>query len=87
MTVRYRYNKAEGLRYKTVELIEDVQPWNPILHFDLNRQIQLRINYEEKTLRETVKENGGHWDRKRKVWLLKYQKVLELKLESKMLIK
>ena len=86
VTVRYRYNRAKGMRYKTVELIEDVQPWNPILRYHPNRQTPIRITYEENTLREQVKANGGYWDSKRKLWILRYQKVLELKLESRMII-
>ena len=27
--VRYRYDKSQGRRYKTVELIIDEQPWCP----------------------------------------------------------
>ena len=86
VTVRYRYDKAKGMRYKTVELIEDEKPWNPTFRYHPNRQVFVRIGYAENKLRERVKANGGYWDSKRKAWLLRYQMVLQLKLENRMII-
>ncbi len=86
VSVRYRYDKAKRMRYKTVELIEDEQPWDPILRYHPDRRVPVRINYAEKTLREKIKANGGYWDEKRKVWLLRYQMVLQLKLENRLII-
>lgn len=86
VTVRYRYDKAKGMRYKTVELIEEEHPWNPILNYHPHRQVPLRINYAEDSLREKIKKNGGYWDSKRKIWLLRYHIVLQLKLENRMIV-
>ena len=86
ITVRYRYDKAKKMRYKTVELIEAAEPWNPILNFHPDKQVPIRIDYAEITVREKVKTNGGYWNQKKKCWLLSYQAVLRLKLESRMII-
>ena len=86
IAVRYRYDKIRRMRYKTVELIEDERVWIPVLHYRPDQQVPIKINYAEQTLREQLKAHGGYWDKKRKVWLVRYQAVLELKLENRMII-
>jgi hypothetical protein len=34
-------------------------------------------------MREQVKQAGGKWDRSRKVWELRYEQVVALKLEAR----
>ena len=86
IAVRYRYDKAKGMRYKTVELIEDELPWDPVLRYDPNRQVPIKTHYLENALRERVKAHGGYWNDKKKLWLLRYDMVLQLKLEKRMVV-
>ena len=77
---------ASKKRYKTVELIEEQCDWNPVLNYLPNRKIPVKIGYTETALREKAKAHGGHWDSKRKMWLLEYQFVLQLKLKNRMIV-
>jgi hypothetical protein len=42
--------------------------------------MDIRIDYNEVELRNTIKEYGGKWDPQGKVWRLSYEKVKELDL-------
>lgn len=61
--VRYRENAAQGLRYTTVEIIVDQRP------FDIPEDL-VRVAYAETELRNKIKDAGGHWDSKLKLWRL-----------------
>ena len=43
----------------------------------------MRIGFAEVELREQVKRAGGKWNRSRKVWELRYDHVVGLKLEAR----
>ncbi|MCM2266102.1 MAG: hypothetical protein NDI73_13020 [Desulfuromonadales bacterium] len=83
--VRYRYDKLRGRRLKTVELVVDEQPWVPGVTIPAERQVAVRIGYNEQDLRERVKQAGGYWDADRKAWRLGFGKVLQLGLERRLL--
>ena len=82
--VRYRYDKVRGRRLKTVELIVDEQPWVPGVKFPTERQVSVRVGYNEHDLRERVKQAGGYWDAEKKAWRLGFGKVLGLGLERRL---
>lgn len=82
--VRYRYDKLRGRRLKTVELIVDEQPWVPGVKFPAERQVAVRVGYNEHDLRERVKLAGGWWDTEKKAWRLTIGKVLALGLERRL---
>lgn len=81
--VRYRYDKARRMRYKTVELIVEEKPWFPPYQEDPARKVLVQVGYGEPEIRDQVKTAGGYWDPEQKAWVLQYQKVLELKLEKR----
>jgi len=81
--VRYRYDKARRMRYKTIELIVEEKPWVPPYTEDPARRVLVQIGYGETELREKVKAAGGYWSPEQRAWVLSYQKVLELKLEKR----
>ena len=74
------------MRYKTVELIEEAIPWNPVLNYKPGKLVAVKIDYNETDLRQQVKDHGGRWDKDRKVWLLEYVALLKLNLENRMLL-
>ena len=84
--VRYRYDKAKGKRYKTVERIVDEKDWAPGVHATpTNKRVHVRIGYDEMDLRERIKAAGGNWSPDKKGWLVPYSAVLDLGLERRVI--
>ena len=85
MCVRYRYDTQRKKRFKTVEIMvaeRDGEPPAPRLTADT--MVGVRVGFAEVELREQVKQAGGKWNRRRKVWELSYEHVVALKLEARM---
>ena len=90
LCVRYRYDEAARKRYTTVELIEEETEWvavpqnpdEPPPHLPTER-LGVRIEYWETVLRNKVKEAGGLWRPRHKLWELSYEDVGALGLESR----
>jgi len=79
--VRYRYDAAQKKRYKTVELIVDVQDWAPpAAPIAPNTMVSVRIGLHETQLQRRVREAGGYWNLALKLWALRYDKVVALGL-------
>ncbi len=76
--VRYRYDAERRRRLKTVELIEEEQPWVPSSALYL-----VKIGYDEWKLRDKVKAAGGRWNSEKKMWLLPGTIVRRLGLEGR----
>jgi hypothetical protein len=88
--VRYRYDLARKMRYKTVELIIEEVPWTPRMDAPdgapLRRPpalVGVRVQYPEAELRRTVKDAGGRWDPARKLWILPLRIARQLGLENR----
>lgn len=84
--VRYRYDAQRGKRYKTVELIVEETDWQPrnrpsVRHAD--DMVGIRIGYGEAELREKVKQAGGIWRPKQRLWELRYDQVRALGLTAR----
>lgn len=86
--VRYRYDAAQGKRYKTVELIEEEMPWAPSPAADRAPEtiVAVRIAYAETELRQQVKAAGGQWNGVQKVWELRYDQVVKLDLAERIVL-
>jgi len=83
--VRYRYDSANMKRVTTVELIVEETPWQPQAHrIPMNKNVCVRIEYGEIDLGMKVRAAGGIWNRKKKLWKLPYQRVLQLGLIERM---
>ena len=81
--VRYRYDAQRKKRFKTVELIVAEREWEPPPpRFAADVIVGVRVGFAEVELREQVKQAGGKWNRSRKVWELRYDRVVTLKLEA-----
>jgi hypothetical protein len=77
--VRYRYDLRARRRYKTLELIVNERAWEP----PASLPVLVRINWDEAALRATVREAGGTWIYRRKLWRLRYDAALRLGLEER----
>ena len=88
VAVRYRYDEKKKKRYKTVELIVEDSHWTPIVEaefvtrsYSSTDQIGIRVEGYETGIRAQVKEAGGIWRPRQKLWELPYSKIVELGLE------
>ena len=79
--VRYRYDAAKRKRYKTVELIVDEVDWNPLPSPE--EVVGVRVVYGEYELGKRVRQAGGVWNRERQLWEMRYQDVIVLGLEER----
>lgn len=69
---------------KTVELIVDEKDWSPGVRIPAEEVVSIRIDYGEMELRDRIKRAGAFWDADKRVWRVKFRKVLELGLEKRM---
>ena len=88
--VRYKYDEQTRKRYTTVELIEEESEWvteSPLLspaHTHSSSQLLgVRVEYWETELREKVKAAGGIWRPRQKLWEMRYEVVVALGLEAR----
>lgn len=83
--VRYRYDDEQQTMFKTIEIVVDRKPWQPQTKKNLHAQMMsLRIAYNETEARKQVKAAGGKWDPTQQVWLLCYEKVIELGMKDRL---
>ena len=90
VSVRYRYDEEKGIRYKTVELIEEESTWEPEPDSAAtskpsarpapSAKFGVRIGFSETALRDHVKQLGGIWRPQHKLWELSYAQVVVLGL-------
>ena len=82
--VRYRYDEKQGKRFKTVELIVEESDWQPKPKSPkASDVVGIRVEVRETALQASIKSVGGKWNRKTRVWEMRYDKAMELKLESR----
>ncbi len=81
--VRYRQDAEAGRRYTTVELVVDEGPMPidkrtpPVVH--------LRVGQDERDLQKAIKQQGGIWDWKLRVWRVDRDAVRSLQLQARVL--
>jgi len=88
--VRYKHDQEVGRRYITVELIEEesalrqeTKPDEVQQAIPGSRRLGLRVEYWETDVREKVKAAGGVWRPRQKLWEMRYEDVVALGLESR----
>jgi hypothetical protein len=88
--IRSKYDVAAGRRFTTVELIEeesDLSNEPPVSteteHFAPSQHLAVRVDYWESELREKVKSAGGIWRPRHKLWEMRYDDIVALGLESR----
>ena len=82
--VRYRYDAQRKKRFKTVELLVAERDWEPPRpRFAHDQIVGLRVAFADVAVRERVKQVGGTWNPERRVWQLRYDRVVALGLNSR----
>jgi hypothetical protein len=79
---RYRYDAPRKKRLKTVELVvAECDCQSPRPRFPHDQIVALQVAFAE--VRKLVKQAGGTWNPERKVWLLRYDRVVALGLNGR----
>jgi len=82
--VRYRYDAQQKKRFKTVELIVAECEWEPPPpRVADDAMVGVRVGLAEREVQSQVKQAGGKWNRRRQVWELRYDQVVALKLQAR----
>src|SRR5213594_3237449 len=82
--VRYRYEAQRKKRFKTVEIIVAERDWDPPApRCTADTIVGVRVGVAEADMRERVKQAGGKWNRRRKVWELRDDQVVALTWEAR----
>ncbi|MCM2315884.1 MAG: hypothetical protein NDJ92_12125 [Thermoanaerobaculia bacterium] len=84
VAVRYRYDEKSLRRYTTVELVVEESKWIPERCIsDPDRQVGLRIGYEETALRARIRGVQARWDPVAKLWWMTLAQATQLNLEER----
>ena len=84
--VRYRQDEQRGRRCKTVELIIEEWGWTPPLPRRRNESIvSVKVAFQEKALRQRIKEEGGTWNPDIQAWELRYDRAVALGVEARII--
>ena len=84
MCVCYRYDEQQQKRLKTGELIVGETDWlPPASQRPGDSVVSLRVTAFEQEVREHVKRAGGVWKPASRVWALRYDQVVLLGLEAR----
>ena len=82
--VRCRYDAQQKKRFKTVDIIVAEREWEPPApRFAADAIVGVRVGFAEVEVREQVKQACGRWNRSRRVWEMRYDQVVALKLEGR----
>ncbi len=88
VSVRYRYDAKKERRYTTIEIIVEEGAWQPnklavTSALNMTDRLGIRVAGYELELRDRVKNAGGLWRPRQKLWELPYSQILELGLEKR----
>ena len=88
--VRYRGDAQQRRRITTVELIIDEGFYyvpssveKALQSPNANRNVHLRVGYEETELRRQIKAVGARWQPEHKRWLIRYREAVKLNLQDR----
>lgn len=82
--VRYRYDEERQLRHKTVELIVESTPWIPRTELiPPDSIVGLKVGLNEVNLQKQIRQAGGTWNRQLRLWQIRYDQAVGLKLEAR----
>jgi hypothetical protein len=82
--VRYRDDAQRKKRFKTVELLVAERDWEPPRpRFAPDQIVGLRVAFADMAVRDRVKQAGATWNPERRVWRLRYDRVVALGLNSR----
>jgi hypothetical protein len=82
--VRYRYDEQRKRRFKTVELIVEESDGKPdACQRWAESLVPVRVAWPEAEVRREVKRTGGQWHPQPGVWEVRYDQVVALGLEER----
>jgi hypothetical protein len=82
--VRYRYDAQRKKRLKTVEILVAERDWEPPRpRFAHDQIVGFRVAFADVPVRDQVKQAGGTWNPERRVWPLRYDRVVAFGLNSR----
>ena len=83
LCVRFRYDAELRQRLKTVELIVERTEWTPPPpRYAADTLVPLRIEAADMPMRLTAKTSGGRWNPEKRLWFVKYGKIVGTPLEK-----
>lgn len=90
IAVRYRYDEGQRKRFTTVEIIQEECSWTPdVKRAEISRKatdmLGIKVAGYELSIREKVKNAGGIWRPRQKLWELSYDKIVALGLENRII--
>jgi hypothetical protein len=77
------YDKERGKRLKTVELIIEEVDWRPRARLKPETMVGVRVRWGEAELAGRVRHAGGIWNRKTRLWELRYDRAVQLELRDR----
>jgi len=90
LNVRYRENIEAKTILTTIEIIVDERPLPPpgvqqrgFLAAREKNVVGVKINFDETDLRQKVKDHGGQWSTKNKLWFMSRQQAIALGLKDR----
>src|SRR5712691_4722127 len=82
--VRHRYDEQQKKRFKTMEVIVEEREWEPCSpQHAADSLVCLRVAWPEVEVWRQVKRAGGKWHPQHGVWELRYDRVVALRLEER----
>lgn len=81
LCVRFRYDAKLRQRLKTIELILERTEWTPPPRFTADTLVPLRIEAIDMPMRFQAKAAGGKWNPEKRLWFVKYDKIVGTPLE------
>ena len=83
LCVRFRYDAELRQRLKTIELIVERSEWTPPQpQYTADTLVPLRIDVTDMPMRFQAKAAGGRWNPEKKLWFVKYDKIVGTPLEK-----
>ena len=83
LCVRFRYDAKLRQRLKTIELTVERSEWTPPPpRFTADTLVPLRIEAADMPMWFQAKAAGGRWNPEKKLWFVKYDKIVGTPLEK-----
>ena len=87
--IRHRYDPEKEQLHTTVELIVQSRKlkgkYNVLSNYDHGAPVDVKIGYEESSLRQDVKSAGARWMQDSKTWRMPYSTAVKLGLINRIM--
>ncbi len=82
--VRYRYDERGGQRLKTVEIVVGRARWKAPRRIPNDALVSVKVEPWEHALQQRLKNAGARWDPALRLWRMRYDKAVELRLRRRL---